>query len=280
MQRNLARTLATLLQKTDHLLVVTGAGVSLASGIPTFRGTDPGAVWKHSLTEMATRSFFLEDPVESWRWYLSRFDTLVQARPNPAHDAIAALERWHVGRKREFLLVTQNIDTLHDQAGSERMVKVHGSADRVRCAAAGCRLAAPRGVLPRPDEELRYFLELPCRERLPLCPECESPLRPHVLWFDELYNEHVDYQWERVQLEAATASLMIFVGTSFSVGVTDLMVQHAAARGVTAISIDPGAEAPPYRTVQAMRVPAEELLPEVVGILEETAQRETLEKSS
>jgi hypothetical protein len=80
------------------LLVVTGAGISLASGIPTFRGTDPGAVWKTDILEMATDHFFQREPVESWRWYGSRFDRVVQALPNPAHHALAELERWHGDR--------------------------------------------------------------------------------------------------------------------------------------------------------------------------------------
>ncbi|MHC4274136.1 MAG: SIR2 family NAD-dependent protein deacylase [Planctomycetota bacterium] len=131
------------------LLVVTGAGISLASGIPTFRGTDPGAIWKHDVTELGTRRYFQEDPAGSWNWYLSRFDAVLRCRPNPAHDAVAGLERWHTGRGGGFLLVTQNIDTLHEQAGARQMVKVHGSADRVRCSDYGCANGAPTGSLPR-----------------------------------------------------------------------------------------------------------------------------------
>src|SRR6185503_9757409 len=87
------------------LLIVTGAGVSVASGIPTFRGNDPGAIWKRDVTELATRRFFEEDPVGSWRWYTERFDRVFDARPNAAHAAIAALERWQLGRGAPFLLV-------------------------------------------------------------------------------------------------------------------------------------------------------------------------------
>src|SRR5688572_8040423 len=138
---NAAQLLATTLDQCEgSLLVVTGAGVSLASGIPTFRGTDPGAIWKHDLTELATFGFFQSDPVASWRFYLDRFDLVRDARPNLAHRALAALESARAERGLEFLLVTQNVDTLHEAAGSTRMIKVHGSADRVRCSAPGCRL--------------------------------------------------------------------------------------------------------------------------------------------
>jgi NAD-dependent deacetylase len=166
-----------------HLLVVTGAGVSLASGIPTFRGTDPGAIWKRDLTELATFAFFQSDPVESWRWYLDRFDLVRDARPNPAHHALAAIDRARGERGEDFLLVTQNIDTLHEAAGSSRLLKVHGSADRVRCSALGCRLGAPRGSVPFGRVDAAAFLARPCLDTLPRCPECEAPLRPHVLWF-------------------------------------------------------------------------------------------------
>lgn len=260
------------LHHARDLLVVTGAGVSLASGIPTFRGTDPDAVWKHDVTEMATRAFFLAEPVESWRWYLSRFETLLQARPNPAHLAIAELESWQQQRGRRFLLITQNVDTLHEQAGSERMVKVHGSSDRVRCPSPGCRLGAPLGSLPRPDDLLRDFLASPSLDTLPRCPECEAFLRPHVLWFDELYNEHADYQWEQVQQAALSCDVVLFVGTSFSVGVTDLIVQYASARSARVLSIDPGASAPPYSSVKVLSEAAEDLLPATVGRLREAVE--------
>lgn len=256
--------MARSLEQASDLLVVTGAGVSLASGIPTFRGTDAGAVWKRSLTEMATLGFFLEDPVESWRWYLSRFETLLEARPNPAHRAIADLERWQLERSRGFVLVTQNIDTLHEQAGSAAMIKVHGSSDRVRCPNRGCLMAAPTGSLPRPDRQLRRFLDKPSRDLLPTCPQCAAPLRPHVLWFDEYYNEHDDYQWDRVQTAAASADRVVFVGTSFSVGVTDLIAHAAAVRKAPTLSIDPGSERPPYRSIEVIRHPAEDLLPKIV----------------
>src|SRR4051812_32998470 len=94
------------------LLVLTGAGVSLASGIPTFRGSDPNAIWKRDVAEMGTQRYFQRDPVGSWTWYAKRFEGALGARPNPAHLALAALERWQVGRGGDYLLVAQNIDTL------------------------------------------------------------------------------------------------------------------------------------------------------------------------
>ena len=256
------KTLAAALDDRDgRLLVVTGAGVSLASGIPTFRGTDEGAIWKSNLTELATFGFFQSDPVESWRFYLDRFDLVRDARPNPAHRALAALDRARAEAGEDFLLVTQNVDTLHEAAGATRLIKVHGSADRVRCSAPGCRLGAPRGSIQFGRSDVAPFMNDPSFDTLPRCPECDAPLRPHVLWFDEFYGDHVDYQWERLLLTAAIATTIVFVGTSFSVGVTDVILQSGMASGARMISIDPGAHRQPVRTLRHLAVPAEEVLP-------------------
>lgn len=258
---------AALADERDLLLVVTGAGISLASGIPTFRGTDPGAIWKHDLTELATFAYFSRDPVGSWKWYLDRFHLVGDARPNAAHRALAALEDWQTGRDGDWLLVTQNVDTLHEQAGSHRLVKVHGSADRVRCSAQGCRLAAPRGVLSFSEADAEIFMASPSLATLPRCPECEAPLRPHVLWFDEYYGDHDDYQWERVVAAALTTRLVLFVGTSFSVGVTDMILQQTLSTNARIISVEPGGHRVPDRRVLGIREKAEELLPAVCAEL-------------
>ncbi len=244
-----------------YLVLVTGAGISLASGIPTFRGTDPDAVWKRDLMELATYSFFREDPVESWRWYMSRFDKVLGKKPNPAHQAVTALERWQLERGGRFLLVTQNIDTLHEDAGSREMVKVHGTADRVRCARTGCVHGAPRGSLPRDDFDVAAFMASPSLDTLPRCPACGDFLRQHVLWFDEYYQEHEDYQWERVQDAAASMSLALFVGTSFAVGLTEVFLQHGVLRRIPMLSIDPSGRQVLYPGLEVVQAKAEEALP-------------------
>ncbi len=245
------------------ILVVTGAGISLASGIPTFRGSDPEAVWKRDVTELGTFQYFTEDPVGSWQWYLSRFSKVLGARPNPAHHALVALERQQLARGGTFLLVTQNVDTLHRLAGSRELAEVHGAADRVRCPADGCRHGAPRGSLPRPEIDLQAFLADPSEDKLPCCPRCGEILRQHVLWFDEYYQSHDDYQWPRVQAAADAMSLALFVGTSFAVGVTDMFLQRALIRRVPVYSIDPGGARPPYPGIKVLAEKAEELLPAV-----------------
>ncbi|MDI3282583.1 Sir2 family NAD-dependent protein deacetylase [Polyangium sp. 15x6] len=226
--------------QADQILIVTGAGVSHASGIPTFRGSDPDAIWKRDVTELGTHAFFCEDPAGSWQWYLSRFENLEGKKPNPGHHAIVALERFQIERGGEFLLITQNIDTLHEQAGSRRMIKVHGTSDRYRCSRVGCELGAPEGSIAASEVDLTAFRANPVEANVPRCPSCGSFLRMHVLWFDETYAGHHDYHWRRVGFAAQVqAQLVIFAGTSFSVGVTDLVTKLALRRHVPVFNIDP-----------------------------------------
>jgi NAD-dependent deacetylase len=248
------------------ILLVTGAGISLASGIPTFRGTDPGALWSRDVTELGTLGYFERDPVGSWRWYLSRFSRALGAEPNAAHHACAALERWQRGRGGEWLLVTQNIDGLHRQAGSDALVEVHGTAARVRCSRDGCPLGAPAGSIQREAVDIARFEREPTLDRLPRCPRCGAVLRQHVLWFDEYYSSHDDYQYERVIECAQRAAVVVFVGTSFSVGVTELVLRSSLLRGARVFSVDPSGVLPHPRVV-AVPAPAEEALPALVAAL-------------
>lgn len=260
-------TLADTIQKTSGLmLVVTGAGVSHASGIPTFRGPEPDAVWARDAMELATLRYFMRDPAGSWKWYLDRFDQVLQVQPNPAHHALAALEQWRHARGHPFVLITQNVDPLHERAGSRALIKVHGSADRVRCTAYGCEYGAPEGSMPRDTVDLEKFRNNPVAENVPRCPSCGAMVRQHVLWFDEYYHGHRDYRWERVQEAASQAQLVLFVGTSFSVGVTELLHDSAVRRGVPVYSVDPHHQNAPDE-VHHISAPAEELLPLLMKML-------------
>jgi NAD-dependent protein deacetylase/lipoamidase len=246
------------------ILVLTGAGVSLASGIPTFRGTDEGAVWTRDVTELGTFRYFRSDPVGSWQWYRQRFLTALRAKPNAAHFALTRLERWQRDRGRRFLLVTQNIDTLHEQAGAIEFAKVHGSADRARCSSPQCRSGSTETVAVA-DLDFSAFEREPQLEAIPRCPQCRSLMRPHVLWFDELYTSHVDYRWSSVMEACDHIGLVLAAGTSFSVGVTDWVALKASQRRAPMFIVDPSA-APPLSGSDAVHVreKAEELLPIVV----------------
>jgi NAD-dependent SIR2 family protein deacetylase len=246
------------------LLVVTGAGISLASGIPTFRGTDPGAVWARDVTELGTLAYFFEEPEGSWCWYLSRFEKVMGAQPNAAHHALVRLEQQRAAAKLPFLLVTQNVDGLHKAAGSQALVEVHGSAHRVRCSSVGCVNGSPRGSWPRSDFDLEKFLAEPTRANVPVCPACGEWVRQHVLWFDEMYTSHVDYQWQRVTKAAMMAQAVVFIGTSFSVGVTELIVSEALERGVPVFNVDPSGQQ--QRSVTLVREASEIVLPRLMSV--------------
>ena len=242
--------------------------MSLASGLPTFRGTDAGAVWANDVVERGTYAYFRADPVASWQWYGSRFETLTDAEPNPAHNSLVALERLcraraSAGGKEPFLLITQNVDGLHRAAGSSALVEVHGRADRVRCARDGCPLGAPSGSIARGSVDFAAFWAAPSLDTLPRCPQCGDVVRPHLLWFDESYDEHRDYQIDRCLKFAKHAATIVFVGTSFSVGITDALLRRGAQRGASMFSIDPGGGVP-HPKLRVVSRKAEDALPELI----------------
>lgn len=252
--------------QAGRLVAVTGAGISRASGIPTFRGSEPGAIWRQHDFEMATFDYFRRDPVGQWTWYLKRFQSIDTAQPNRAHHALRRLGNHLRSRGGDFVLVTQNIDCLHEAAGNRDAIKVHGSSDRLRCSASGqCVLAAPRGSLARREVDLESFRARPTIETLPRCPACNAVLRAHVLFFDEYYAEHLDYRFDEVERAAATCDAVLFVGTSFSVGVTDLVLHEAIRRRRPAISIDPAGltSGLPESAILALEEAAEEALPSI-----------------
>jgi NAD-dependent deacetylase len=232
------RLAAALQSEPGPLLVLTGAGVSAASGLATFRGTDPKAIWNVDVKVLASEENFRRNPVESWTWFRRHFARVPLALPNPAHHALASLEALWTEKRREFLLVTQNIDTLHEKAGSVRLVKVHGSADRVRCSREACAFGG-RQTLAVDEIDFDAFDRDPSREALPRCSECGSLIRPHALLFDEWYSSHPDYQWDRVQKATRTMRTLLCVGTSFSVGVTHHVLVDALTNRVPIFVIDP-----------------------------------------
>lgn len=247
------------------MVVITGAGISVASGLPMFRGSGPDAIWSQDDLEIATFAYYRGDPSGWWRWFFERFAGLNEARPNPAHFALAELESWKADRSEAFLVVTQNIDTLHEQAGTKNLVKIHGTSASVRCIRTGCVKGAPTGSIPVEDLALSRFAD----GTIPECPECGAIIRPHALLFDEYYIEHHDYGFTRAQHAIETADLLLFVGTSFSVGITALALEAAHHNRTPVMSVDPAGSAPP--NALSIEMNAEEALPEIVERLK-TAQ--------
>jgi NAD-dependent deacetylase len=255
------RFLDELRRKDARPLFLTGAGISVASGIPTFRGPDPDAIWANDVTELGTNSFFLRHPEKSWAWYLDRFAKCRGAEPNAAHHSLAALEKTIPGTR----VVTQNIDGLHHRAGQKNLIEVHGAARKMRCSHRFCKNGAPKGFLDWDDtvfEPLRAEVK---RENVPKCPECGKFLRAHVLWFDETYTSHMDYQVNRAWDWFDDMTALICIGTSFSVTITDLALQ-AAGFDKPVFVIDPHAD-PLDESHIHYKEPAEEFLPRLLGAL-------------
>jgi NAD-dependent deacetylase len=199
------------------LLVLTGAGVSAESGIPTFRAA--GGLWEsHPVEQVASPQGFARDPALVWRFYSERRRKALPCAPNPGHYALAALE---ARLKDRFLLATQNVDGLHRKAGSERLVELHGNLFLSRCSC--CALA------PFPDEAEHMGPELPT------CPACaergrQSLIRPHIVWFGEMLDpEHL----ERVERFMRESRRLVFlaVGTSGAVWPAAGLVVTARTHG-------------------------------------------------
>jgi NAD-dependent deacetylase len=208
-----AETLAGLIAEQQPCVVLTGAGVSTESGIPDFRS--PGGIWeKYDPFELASIDAWRRDPAKVWDFYAMRFDLLTTAEPNTAHRAIAALERAGLVQA----VVTQNIDTLHERAGSREVIEVHGSIRSSSCLACGHR------------EPLARVLEL---LPLPTCAECGAPLKPDVVMFGELLPEAAI---DRATELARGAALLLVAGSSLEVWpVAGLPAETLAAGGKLAI---------------------------------------------
>ncbi len=179
------------LSRADRLVVLTGAGVSSESGIPTFRGKN--GLWENYTPEdLATWEAFQSDPELVWRWYEFRRQMIADVAPNPAHSAIASLEKTC----DDFMLVTQNVDGLHSRAGSTNPVELHGNIWRGRCTKEQTLVDLPDTPLP----------ELP-----PRCESCGALVRPDVVWFGEpLPPEAYDAAYDA----ASGCDAMLVVGTS------------------------------------------------------------------
>jgi NAD-dependent deacetylase len=237
MEPRLATLLEEVRRERGRVVALTGAGISAESGIPTFRGSE--GYWvvgsrNHVPQEMATLAMFERAPDEVWRWYLYRFGVCKGAQPNAGHLALARLERALGDR---FHLVTQNIDGLHLRAGASRTRTscIHGEAAFVRCAR-GCssdRLPLPDLGARSPDAPLGE------EERARLsCPRCGGWLRPHVLWFDECYDEE-NYRMGTALRAAGQADLLLVVGTSGATNLPMRIGELACRREIAMIDVNP-----------------------------------------
>ncbi|MBN2620474.1 NAD-dependent deacylase [candidate division WOR-3 bacterium] len=205
-----------ILKKSRSLFVLTGAGISAESGIPTFRDAD--GLWKnYSATDLATPDAFRKDPALVWEWYHWRQDIIRCAQPNTAHQALVAMEN----RMESFLLLTQNVDNLHQRAGSRNILELHGSIFRARCL--NCRATYAYGIEKMPDTVSP-----------PTCP-CGGILRPDVVWFGEMIPQDI---WHAALAFCATADTVLICGTSGVVWPAAALPGYAQEHGSTIIEIN------------------------------------------
>ncbi|KTT63642.1 NAD-dependent deacetylase [Pseudomonas oryzihabitans] len=217
----LPTTLLERLRAADEVLVLTGAGVSAESGIATFREALSGLWARFDPAQLATAEAFLDDPARVWGWYQWRRAQVLAARPNPAHWALAAWARRH-GRLR---VVTQNVDDLHERAGSNEVIHLHGSLHAPRCFECARPLEAP------PPLDAEEQLTAP-----PRCPDCGGLARPGVVWFGEsLPEDALTSAWAL----AERCDLCLVIGTSGLVQPAASLPVVARQHGATVVRIDP-----------------------------------------
>lgn len=255
--------------RQGKVIALTGAGVSAESGIPTFRGQEGywtvGAREYHP-QELATHEAFTHMPWDVWAWYLYRRGVCRAAAPNPAHDALVRLDRALGDR---FALITQNVDGLHRRAGSppERTFPIHGDIGLMRCAG-DCSL--DRWPVPDAVPALGKGEAVTTEHRaLLVCPRCKGMSRPHVLWFDESYDEP-RFFLDTARRLAAQATLLVVVGTSAQTNLPWQVVSLAARAGATIIDVN--VEDNPFGEIAAasggaLRGPAAAIVPTLVDAL-------------
>lgn len=223
---------------SKKVILMTGAGMSAASGIPTFRGEE--GYWTvgskvYQPTQLATHEAFSKIPLDVWSWYLYRRTICNRAKPNLGHALISQLEKT-LGER--FLLVTQNVDGLHVRAGNsaDRCFEVHGSINRMRCSKDCCTevFQIPESV---GDIEKGAALSAQQQELL-TCPRCRALARPHILWFDECYNEE-HYRFESSRAAVRGSGALITIGSSGATNLPMQMARLAISNGSMLVDINP-----------------------------------------
>lgn len=204
------------LRRARHIAVFTGAGVSAESGIPTFRDAQTGLWAKYRAEDLATPEAFRRDPDTVWKWYAWRRDLMRDAQPNPAHRAIAQLERL----VERVSVITQNVDGLHRTAGSTDVIELHGNIWSNFCFE--CK---------KPAQQIADGSEVP-----PRCAHCDGLLRPGVVWFGEALPQEA---WTRAAAILESADMFFCIGTSSLVEPAASLPRYARTAGRTVIQINP-----------------------------------------
>lgn len=223
----------SVFEKAKHIVALTGAGISAESGVPTFRGV--GGLWRrYEAQNLATPSAFLSNPSLVWEFYSYRRDLVLSKRPNPAHMSLARAETELASEGRRLVVITQNIDELHREAGTKNLLELHGTLFKTRCIKCGdiqenrespiCTAMAGKGA-PDPDVEDARIPE----NELPRCKKCTGLLRPYVVWFGESLDPDVLLA---AQKELDQCDLCLVIGTSSVVYPAAMFAPEVANRGI------------------------------------------------
>lgn len=264
----LSQILAHIRPNCRQLTLLTGAGISAESGIPTFRGTE--GYWtigskNYQPQELGTMAMFQRHPRQVWRWYLYRRGICLKAIPNAGHVAIARMENF---LPEQFNLITQNVDGLHLRAGntSDRTCQVHGNLNFMRCAhECDSRIVPIADTIPSLEREEDLSEE---QWRMFVCPGCGGWLRPHVLWWDESYNETY-YRFHTALKIAQRTDVLIVVGTSGATQLPSLVAEEVVNRNKVMVVVDIQANgfsrlASSYTSGFFVQVPSASALPEIL----------------
>jgi NAD-dependent deacetylase len=234
------------LHSASRVAVLTGAGVSAESGVPTFREAQSGLWAQYSPTDLATPEAFQRNPRLVWEWYAQRRERVGQAQPNPGHRALAELEARLTQRGAQFTLITQNVDSLHQRAGSQNVIELHGNIARIKCSREDC-------VVPSWP---------PTQQVPPPCPQCGAPLRPDVVWFGEDLPAEAILSAKRAARES---DIFLSVGTSGLVEPAASLPFIALHRGAMVVEINPDATPLTPQATYVLAGPSGEVLPQLVG---------------
>jgi NAD-dependent deacetylase len=240
-QSRAAADAARALAGSRSLAMLTGAGVSAESGVPTFRDAQTGLWARFDPLQLATPTAFAIHPKLVWDWYAWRRELVSKVQPNPAHNALVDIER-HIP---DCLLITQNVDDLHRRAGSRKLVELHGNIGRVKCSREGT-------VVEHWDL---------VGDEVPRCASCGALLRPDVVWFEEMLPPDALAAAEAM---ARRCDLMLVVGTSAEVYPAAALPSIAKGSGAIVIEINPNATALSPTADYALRGPAGRVLPALV----------------
>lgn len=232
---------AAVLRAAQRVAVLTGAGISAESGLATFRGQ--GGLWEgHRVEDVATPRAFAKDPALVWRFYNLRRAHRATVAPNLGHRALVDLEDRF---GEHFTLITQNVDGLHQEAGSRHVLEIHGSLRRVRCT--GCERVTDRGTETLLD--------------LPPCEECNALLRPDVVWFEEMLPAPI---WSEAELAVRRCQCLLVVGTSAMVYPAASLIDLAHEKKATVIEVNVQPTPATGRVDVCLRGPSGKVLPELV----------------